>query len=85
MPYGEMDLGQHLLRQWLVAWRHQGITWTNVDLPSNVLYGIHLSAHEIDTNMCSAITLLKSRLYFQGANQWVKGNTIQDRYYPNKE
>ena len=34
MPYGDRDLGQHWLRQWLVAWRHQAITWTNVDLSS---------------------------------------------------
>ena len=25
-PYGDIDLGQH--------WRHQAITWTNVDLSS---------------------------------------------------
>ena len=30
-PYGDIDLGQHWLRQRLVAWRHQTITWTNVD------------------------------------------------------
>ena len=30
MPYGEIDLGQHWLRWWLVAWQHQAITWTNV-------------------------------------------------------
>ena len=33
-PYGDIDLGQHWLRQWLVAWWHQAIAWTNVDLPS---------------------------------------------------
>ena len=31
-PYGDRDLGQHWLSLWLVAWRHQAITWTNVDL-----------------------------------------------------
>ena len=31
-PYGEIHLGQHWFRQWLVAWRHQAIAWTNVDL-----------------------------------------------------
>ena len=31
-PFGDIDLGQHWLRWWLVAWRHQAITWTNVDL-----------------------------------------------------
>ena len=30
--YSDIDLGQHWLRQWLVAWQYQGITWTNVDL-----------------------------------------------------
>ena len=34
MPYGDWDLGQHWLRWWLVAWRHQVITWTNDDLSS---------------------------------------------------
>ena len=29
-PYGNMDLGQHWFRWWLVAWRHQAIIWTNV-------------------------------------------------------
>ena len=28
MPYGDIDLGQHWLRWWLLAWRHQSITWT---------------------------------------------------------
>ena len=27
-PYGNMDLGQHWLRLWLVAWWHQAITLT---------------------------------------------------------
>ena len=47
--YGGIDLGQHWLRQWLVAWWHQAITWTNVDLSSNVVSGIHLRAilHEM--------------------------------------
>ena len=30
-PYGDIDLVQHRLKQWLVSWRHQAITWTNVD------------------------------------------------------
>ena len=40
-PYGDMDLGQHWLRLWLVAWRHQAITWTSVDLSSVMFCGIH--------------------------------------------
>ena len=32
-PYGDINLWQHWLRQWLAAWRHQAIAWTfNVDL-----------------------------------------------------
>ena len=31
MPYGNIELDQHWLRQWLVAWWHQDITWTNVN------------------------------------------------------
>ena len=31
-PYGNIDLSQQSLRSWLVTWRHQAITWTNVDL-----------------------------------------------------
>ena len=41
-PYGDRDLGQHWLRQWLVAWLHQAITWTNVDLSSVRSSGVHL-------------------------------------------
>ena len=40
-PYGGIDLGQHWLRKWLVAWRHQAITWTNVDLSSIRYSDIH--------------------------------------------
>ena len=35
-PYGDMYLGSYWLRYWLVAWRHQAITWTNIDLSSMV-------------------------------------------------
>ena len=46
-PYGDMELGQHWLRQWLVAWRHQAITWTNVDW-SVRSHGIHLGASSLE-------------------------------------
>ena len=32
MPYGKIDLGQHWLRYWLVAWQYQPITLINVNL-----------------------------------------------------
>ena len=43
-PYDNRDLGQHWFRQWLVAWRHQAITWTNVDWSSVTYSDIHLRA-----------------------------------------
>ena len=33
-PYVNIERGQHLLRWWVDAWRHQVVTWTNVELPS---------------------------------------------------
>ena len=44
-PYGYICRGQHWLRSWLVAWQHQAITWTDVDLSSSIRScGIHLWA-----------------------------------------
>ena len=31
-PYGDVDLCQHWLRLWLVAWWHQAITLTNISM-----------------------------------------------------
>ena len=44
MPYGDTDLGQHWLRWWFVAWRHQAITSTSVDLSSVRSSDIQLKA-----------------------------------------
>ena len=74
-PYGDRDLGQHWLRQWLVAWRHQVITWTNVDLPSARCIGIHLITNLQETLQPSIatiswkITFLKFVWNLQGANE----------------
>ena len=43
-PYGDRDLGQHWLRKWLVAWRHQTVTWANVDWSSVKSSIIHIRA-----------------------------------------
>ena len=40
--YDDIDLGQHWSRNWLVAWRQQTITWTNVVLSLIAYWGIHL-------------------------------------------
>ena len=41
MPYDDEDLGQHWLRQWLVAWWHPAITRNN-DLSYQMFDGIDL-------------------------------------------
>ena len=75
-PYGDSDLGQHWLRLWLVAWRHQAITWTNVDLsvrPSD----IHLwaSSQKIPqpsiTEIIWKIKDVKFHSNFPGANEFI--------------
>ena len=55
MPNGNKELGQHWGRYWLVAWWHQAITWTNVDLSSvrystlisGQFYNEYLSLHSL--------------------------------------
>ena len=65
-PYGDIDLGQHWLRQWLVAWRHQVITWTNVDLSSVRSSCIHLMAisQEIHQSSMNKINMKITHLKF---------------------
>ena len=38
-----VDLGQHWLRYCLVAWQHQAITWTNIDVSLVKFCGIYVS------------------------------------------
>ena len=63
MPYIDIELSQHRLRLWLDAWRHQAITWTNVDLSSVRSYGIHLGALSLE-DLKKAIN--KTRLKIAG-------------------
>ena len=73
-PYGDRDLGQHWLRYWLVAWRHQAITWANVDLSSVRASGIHLSANSQEipqppiTEISLKIIYVKFQANLPGAN-----------------
>ena len=43
-PHDDIDLTQHWLRQLLVAWRYQGITWTIINKASARSRGIHQRA-----------------------------------------
>ena len=45
MPYGDTYFGQFWLRSWLVAWRHQDITWTNVNVSLLQFCDIHQMKH----------------------------------------
>ena len=49
-PYGDMNLGQHWSRYWLAAWRHQVITWTNVDIPLR-FSGVHIIISHVLINL----------------------------------
>ena len=68
-PHGNIDRGQHWLRQWLVAWWHQAITWTNVDLSSKLLWGTDLRTMPMNLirNMCLETRLTAPSL----RDQWV--------------
>ena len=74
-PYGDKDLGRHWLRYWLVAWRHQVITWTNVDLSLVRSSDIHIraSSQEVPepsiTEIIWKIKYLKFHSNFPGANE----------------
>ena len=52
-PFGVRYLSQHWFRWWLVAWRHQSITWPNVDLSSVKSRDIHLRANSRSTPQLS--------------------------------
>ena len=73
MQYGDINPSLHWLRQWLVSWRRQAITWTNIDL-SDVFYVIHMwptsqeSLMNLTLNMYSEITLFKLLSHLPGAN-----------------
>ena len=59
MPYGTIDLNQHRLRYWLVAWWHQAITWTSVDLLSVAPFAIHITHWEWVMHICvSELTII---------------------------
>ena len=68
----------------LVAWRHQAITWTNIDLSSGRWCDIHLktSSQEIPqpsiTEIICKIKHLKFHSNFPGANELI----VCRRYYP---
>ena len=81
-PHGDRELSQPWLRKWLVAWRHQAITWTNVDWSSVKSSDIHVRAISQEmpqpsiTKICLKITCLKFHSYFPGANELSPCTTV---------
>ena len=73
-PYDDKVMGQHCFSYWLVAWWHQAITWTSVDL-SKMFCGIHVSAISQDLlkklfhEMSLKIVPLKSKPYLPGVKE----------------
>ena len=85
-PYGGRDLGQHWFRQWLVAWRHQAITWTNVDLTSLMSSDVHLRAISLEISQPSvtkiSLKVIFLRFYWSltGANELILQVFISSSY-----
>ena len=85
-PHDDMDLSQHWLRQWLAAWLHQAITWTNIDFSPLGSNNIHLwtISPEIPQPTLTKITFKTIYLQFHshlpGANEsyqdWVNGTLL---------
>ena len=71
--YGGRDLGQHWFRQWLVAWRHQTITWTNVDLSSLRSSDVYLRAISKPPVNKISLKIIFLRFYWNlpGANELI--------------
>ena len=71
-PYGDIGLGQHWFRWWLVAWWHQAITWTNVDLSSVSSSYLHLMLIFVEIPQLSntKVTLKITCIKFHSSLPW---------------
>ena len=81
-PCGDTNLCQPWPRQWLVAWRHQAITWPNVDWPSVRSCGINLTTISQEMliisilDNISKITNSGSQPHVLGANELKRLSTL---------
>ena len=80
-PYGDRDLGQHRIRYWLVAWRHQAITWTNVDLSSVRPSDIHLRASPQEIPLPSITEIIWKIKYLKFNSNFPGANELKSYYY----
>ena len=73
-----MDRGQHWFGWWFVAWRHQSITWTNVNFALVKFCDVYLRAISqwVSKLLISIISLdvnlLKLLPHLPGTNKWRK-------------
>ena len=73
---------QHRLRQWLVAWWHQAITWTIADFSLVRFCGIHVEAiSQLQANLLFSVTILNTTLlkllpHFTETNELMNGWTM---------
>ena len=78
-PYGDKDLGQYWLKLWLIAWWHQAIIWTNVDLLFAGTSDFNLRAILPDITHPS-ITKIGFKILFKSPwGPWVKISTTSPR------
>ena len=82
-PYGGRDLGQHWFRQWFVAWRHQAITWTNVDLSSQRSSDVHLREISLEISQPS-VTKISLKIIFLRFYWNLPGTNELTHLQPNK-
>ena len=76
MSYGDRDLGQHWLRQWLDAWRHHAITWTNVDLWSVRCCGIHQIAISQENTKIFIVEMSLKIYWFETVVKFPRGQWV---------
>ena len=88
MSYGIRELGQQWFRKWLVAWRHQAITWINVDLlwmrfrPGMQGY-VYLNSDNLNTEVVFEMyTLENNGTPPRGHSVGCVGRIIQGTVYP---
>ena len=53
----KINLGQHWHKKWLAAWRHQAITWTNVDLSSEGRQEVTFTSDTLSINYYNDIKI----------------------------
>ena len=82
----DKDLGQYLIRKWLVARWHQAITWTDVDLSSMGLHGIYLRSISLAVlkisvcEICLENILVELLPHPPGANELIRHTQTMANY-----